>query len=203
MNENVDHLATLHEIVQQARGRLPDGVWNYLVGGAESERLDDDASQPAGARFHRVPAACSARRLRRGLLDDPARTHAQRSGAARPHRLVRTTRRHCRTLHPAGGAAVAEAAAGAGVAMMLSSVAAPGLEATARAGGDDGLKTSLRVDRKNHYSSSTSAAMPIGSTITSAAPSTRATTRSASRSTSTTTHAANATSQSASSPPCV
>ena len=37
MHENVDHLATLHEIVEQARGRLRDGVWNYLVGGAESE----------------------------------------------------------------------------------------------------------------------------------------------------------------------
>ena len=41
-------------------------------------------------------------------------------------------------LHPAGGAAVAEAAARAGVAMMMSSVSAPGLEATARAG--EGLK---------------------------------------------------------------
>ena len=45
-------------------------------------------SQPAGARFHRVPSARPARRLRRGLLDHPARTHAQRSGAARPHRLA-------------------------------------------------------------------------------------------------------------------
>ena len=35
--ENADHLATLHEIVEQARRRLPEGVWNYLVGGAESE----------------------------------------------------------------------------------------------------------------------------------------------------------------------
>ena len=37
MNENADHLATFHEIVEQARRRLSDGVWSYLVGGAESE----------------------------------------------------------------------------------------------------------------------------------------------------------------------
>ena len=37
MHENVDHIATLHEIVEEARRRLPDGIWNYIVGGAESE----------------------------------------------------------------------------------------------------------------------------------------------------------------------
>ena len=41
MNDDTDHpsddSATLHEIVEQARRRLPEGVWSYLVGSAESE----------------------------------------------------------------------------------------------------------------------------------------------------------------------
>ena len=130
MHENADHLATLHEIVEQAKRRLPEGVWNYLVGGAESETtlrrnrqaLDSIAFRPRVLRDV-SGVDCSAtllgRRLRAPVLLAPIGS--------------------LQDLHPRGGAAVAEAAAGAGVAMMLSSASAPGLEATAEAGGD-GLK---------------------------------------------------------------
>ena len=129
MHENVDHLATLHEIVEQARRRLSEGVWGYLVGGAESETtlrrnrrsLDSIAFRPRVLRDV-SGVDCSAtllgRRLRTPVLLAPIGS--------------------LQDLHPAGGAAVAEAAAAAGVAMMLSSRSAPGLEATAQAG--DGMK---------------------------------------------------------------
>ena len=129
MNENVDHLATLHEIVEQARRRLSEGVWSYLVGGAESETT-----------MRRNRQALDAIAFRPRVLRDV-------SGVDCSTRLLGRTLRapvllapigSLQDLHPAGGAAVAEAADGAGVAMMLSSVSAPGLEATAQAG--DGLK---------------------------------------------------------------
>ena len=127
MHENVDHLVTLHEIVEEARRRLPDGVWNYLVGGAESETtlrrnrqaLDSIAFRPRVLRDVSGVDCSSAllgRRLRAPVLLAPIGS--------------------LQDLHPRGGAAVAEAAAAAGVAMMLSSASAPGLEATAEAGGD-------------------------------------------------------------------
>ena len=129
MRENANHLATLHEIVEQAKRRLPDGVWNYLVGGAESETtlrrnrqaLDSIAFRPRVLRDV-SGVDCSTtllgRRLRAPVLLAPIGS--------------------LQDLHPRGGAAVAEAAAEAGVSMMLSSASAPGLEATARAG--DGMK---------------------------------------------------------------
>ena len=127
--ENVDHLATLHEIVEHARRRLPAGVWDYLVGGAESETtlrrnrqaLDSIAFRPRVLRDV-SGVDCAARALGRALRAP----------------VLLAPIGSLQDLHPRGGAAVAEAAAGAGVAMMLSSVSAPGLEATARAG--DGLK---------------------------------------------------------------
>ena len=131
MHENVDHLATLHEIVEQARGRLRDGVWNYLVGGAESETtmrrnrqaLDSIAFRPRVLRD--VSGVDSSTNLLGRTLSAP---------------VLLAPIGSLQDLHPAGGAAVAKAAAGANVAMMLSSSSAPGLEATAKAGGGDGLK---------------------------------------------------------------
>ena len=129
MHENADHLATLHEIVEEARRRLPEGVWDYLVGGAESETtmrrnrqaLDSIAFRPRVLRDV-SGVDCSTtllgHRLRAPVLLAPIGS--------------------LQDLHPRGGAAVAEAAAAADVAMMLSSRSAPGLEATAKVG--DGLK---------------------------------------------------------------
>ena len=130
MHENVDHFVTLHEIVEEARRRLSDGVWDYLVGGAESETtlrrnrqaLDSIAFRPRVLRDV-SGVDCSSTLLGRRL-------HAP---------VLLAPIGSLQDLHPRGGAAVAEAAAAAGGAMMLSSASAPGLEATAEAGGD-GLK---------------------------------------------------------------
>ena len=90
MNDDTDRPsgdpATLHEIVEQARRRLSDGVWNYLAGGAESETtmrrnrqaLDAIAFRPRVLRDV-FGVDCSTTLLGRTL---------PRPGAARPHRLV-------------------------------------------------------------------------------------------------------------------
>ena len=131
MHENVDHLATLHEIVQQAQRRLPDGVWNYLVGGAESETT-----------MRRNRQALDSIAFRPRILRDVSGVDCSTTllGRTLSAPVLLAPIGSLQDLHPTGGAAVAEAAAGANVAMMLSSASAPGLEATARAGGDDGLK---------------------------------------------------------------
>ena len=127
--EDADRFATLHEIAEQARRRLPDGIWDYLVGGAESETT-----------MRRNRQALDAIAFRPRVLRDVSRVDCAASLLGRPIRapVLLAPIGSLQDLHPAGGAAVAEAAARAGVAMMMSSVSAPGLEATARAG--DGLK---------------------------------------------------------------
>ena len=127
--EDADRFATLHEIAEQARRRLPDGIWDYLVGGAESETT-----------MRRNRQALDAIAFRPRVLRDVSRVDCAASLLGRPIRapVLLAPIGSLQDLHPAGGAAVAEAAACAGVAMMMSSVSAPGLEATARAG--DGLK---------------------------------------------------------------
>ena len=129
MHDNADHLATLHEIVEQARRRLPDGVWSYLVGGAESETT-----------LRRNRQALDAIAFRPRVLRDVSGVDCSATllGCTLRAPVLLAPIGSLQDLHPRGGTAVAEAAAGAGVAMMLSSASAPGLEATAQAG--SGLK---------------------------------------------------------------
>ena len=133
MNDGTAHPAgdpaTLHEIVERARHRLPEGVWDYLVGGAESETT-----------MRRNRQALDAIAFRPRVLRDVSGVDCSTTLLGRTLRapVLLAPIGSLQDLYPAGGAAVAEAAARAGVAMMMSSVSAPGLEATARAG--DGLK---------------------------------------------------------------
>ena len=128
--ENVDHLATLHEIVERARRRLPEEIWNYLVGGAESETT-----------LRRNRQALDSIAFRPRVLRDVSGVDCSTTLLERTLRapVLLAPIGSLQDLHPRGGAAVAEAAAAADVAMMLSSRSAPGLEATAKTGGD-GLK---------------------------------------------------------------
>ncbi len=125
--ENVEHLVTLHEIVEEARRRLPDGVWDYLVGGAESETT-----------LRRNRRALDAIAFRPRVLRDVSGVDCASTLLGRTLRapVLLAPIGSLQDLHPRGGAAAAEAAAAAGVAMMLSSVSAPGLEATAAASGE-------------------------------------------------------------------
>lgn len=129
MHENVDHLATFNEIIEQARRRLPEGVWDYLVGGAESETT-----------LRRNRHALDSIAFRPRVLRDVSGVDCSTTLLGRTLRapVLLAPIGSLQDLHPAGGVAVAKAAAACGVAMMLSSQSAPGLEATARAG--DGLK---------------------------------------------------------------
>lgn len=125
--ENTEHLVTLHEIVEEARRRLPDGIWDYLVGGAESEMT-----------LRRNREALDAIAFRPRVLRDVSGVDCASTLLGRTFRapVLLAPIGSLQDLHPRGGAAVAEAAAAAGVVMMLSSASAPGLEATAAAGGD-------------------------------------------------------------------
>ena len=105
MNENVDHLATLHEIVEQARRRLPEGVWNYLVGGAESETT-----------LRRNRQALDSIAFRPRVLRDVSGVDCSTTLLGRTLRapVLLAPIGSLQDLHPRAGASVAEAAASAG-----------------------------------------------------------------------------------------
>ena len=115
---------TLHEIVAAARSRLAPGPWNYMIGGAETETT---------VRRNRMALDSIAFRPR--VLRDMREIDARSSFLGQAVRLPVL-------LAPVGGmesfveggaAAAARGAAAFGVPQMLSSVCAPGLEATAAA----------------------------------------------------------------------
>jgi isopentenyl diphosphate isomerase/L-lactate dehydrogenase-like FMN-dependent dehydrogenase len=124
LSETSGAFLTLHELVAAAKINLSANIWDYLVGGAESETtvkrnrqaLDSVAFRPRVLRdVSRID--CSATllglRLRLPLLLAPVGSLES---------------------FASGGAATAAKAAGAfGVPIMVSSVTAPGLEATAQA----------------------------------------------------------------------
>jgi isopentenyl diphosphate isomerase/L-lactate dehydrogenase-like FMN-dependent dehydrogenase len=119
-----DRFQNLHEIVKAARGCLPQGPWDYLIGGAETETtvrrnrqaLDSIAFRPRVLRDVSsvdVTTTFLGRRLRLPVLTAPI-------GGLE-------------TFDPGGGATVARATGEFGVIQMLSSVCMPGLEETAKA----------------------------------------------------------------------
>jgi isopentenyl diphosphate isomerase/L-lactate dehydrogenase-like FMN-dependent dehydrogenase len=110
---------TLHEIVQAARANLPDGPWDYLMGGAESETtqlrnrlaLDSIAFRP------RVLRDVSNIDCTSTLLGEKTRLPVFVAPLGSP------------TIFEQGGAlSVAKGAERFGVMSMLSSVATPGIE---------------------------------------------------------------------------
>jgi isopentenyl diphosphate isomerase/L-lactate dehydrogenase-like FMN-dependent dehydrogenase len=117
----------LHEIISKARQNLSQNAWDYIIGGTETETtlkrnrlaLDSVAFRPRVLRdVSRVDASVDrlGRRLRLPLLLAPAGP--------------------LEIFERGGGATVAEAAETFGVAQMLSSGCAPGLEAVAAAAPD-------------------------------------------------------------------
>jgi glycolate oxidase len=115
---------TLHEIIKKARQNLNQGAWDHIVGGAETETtlkrnriaIDSVAFRPRVLRdVSRVDASieCLGSRLRLPVVLAPVG----------PLELF----------NPGSGATVALAAQTFGVAHMLSSASAPGLEAVAAA----------------------------------------------------------------------
>jgi len=119
-----ERFATLHEIVRAARNALPTNFWDYLTGAAESETT---------LRRNRV--AIDSLGFRPRVLRDVSRIDSTAQVFGKPARLpiVLAPIGSIEYLHGEGTAAVARAAAAFGVPMIVSSVAKPGLEATAQA----------------------------------------------------------------------
>lgn len=119
-----ERFATLHEIVRAARNALPTNFWDYLIGAAESETT-----------LRRNRLAIDSLGFRPRVLRDVSRIDATAQILGKPARLpiVLAPIGSIEYLHAEGTAAVARAAAAFGVPMVVSSVAKPGLEATAQA----------------------------------------------------------------------
>jgi glycolate oxidase len=116
----------LHELVKAARLKLSDDLWDYLTGGADSETT-----------LRRNRLALDALGLRPRVLRDVSRVDC--SGTLFGWKLripvVLAPIGSVEVFDPGGAAAAAKAAAGFGVATMVSSVSEPGLEATAASAG--------------------------------------------------------------------
>jgi glycolate oxidase len=125
MTNQPDHrFQTLHEVVKFARNRVSPNVWDYLVGGTETETtvarnrlaLDQVALRPRVlVNVGEVDASTDffGQRIRLPVFCAPVGS--------------------LESFDPSGGAGVAQGAGAFGVPIMLSSVSQPGLEATAEA----------------------------------------------------------------------
>jgi len=111
---------TLHEIVKQARANTPDGPWDYLTGGAESETtlLRNRHAIDALALRPRVLRDVNTIDMRSRFLGHPMRIPVFIAPVG-----------SLQMLDPGAALAAARAAETFGVVSILSSVAAPGLEA--------------------------------------------------------------------------
>jgi glycolate oxidase len=114
----------LHEVVRQARINLNANIWDYLVGGTETETT-----------VKRNRLALDQVAFRPRVLNDVSRvdTSVEFLGRKLALPICAAPVGSLESFHDAGGAAMAKGCGEAGVAMMLSSVSQPGLEATAEA----------------------------------------------------------------------
>lgn len=126
--EPARQFATVHEIVKAARKNLTQGVWDYVVGGTDTETtlrrnrqsLDSIAFRP------RVMRDVSARTAKTEFMGRDLRMP-----------VILAPIGSLETVEEGGGATPAKAAEMYDVVHMLSSQAAPGLEGTAKAAPDN------------------------------------------------------------------
>jgi glycolate oxidase len=119
---------TLHEMIKAARARLDANIWDYLVGGTETETT-----------LKRNRASFDALAFRPRVLRDVSRVDSSADFLGRRRIRLPVMLAPVGSLESfeAGGAATAgRAAAEFGVPIMVSSVTQPGLEGSARAIGD-------------------------------------------------------------------
>lgn len=124
MNSTANEFQLLQEFYKTARVKLSDGVWDYLIGGAESETT-----------LRRNRTAFDTVAFRPRVLRDVDRVDTATTFLGENIRIpvLLAPIGSLQDFHPDGGAAVARAASAYGVISMLSSVSHPGLEATAAA----------------------------------------------------------------------
>lgn len=116
----------LHEIAEAAEASLPGNIWDYIVGGTETETT---------LRRNRYAIDCLA--LRPRVLRDVSKVDASHDICGRRSRLplFLAPVGGLESIHPGGAAEAARAAARFGVPIMVSSVTGPPLETTAEASG--------------------------------------------------------------------
>jgi isopentenyl diphosphate isomerase/L-lactate dehydrogenase-like FMN-dependent dehydrogenase len=137
-----DRFQNLHEFIKAARTNLNRNVWDYLIGGSETETT-----------VARNRMALDAIAFRPRVLCDV--TEIDWSGTLFGEKLripvLLAPVGSLESFEPGGGATVAKAASEFGNGMILSSVSHPGLEATAEASGDGFKVFQLYVRGDAHW----------------------------------------------------
>jgi isopentenyl diphosphate isomerase/L-lactate dehydrogenase-like FMN-dependent dehydrogenase len=123
-NDGDGEFLNLHELVKEARLKLNQFAWDYLIGGAETETTLRRNRQALDSIAFRPRVLVDVREI--------DKTHEFFGHRIRlPVALAPVG--SLETFEPGGGATVARAAAQFGVPMIVSSVTQPGLEAVAEA----------------------------------------------------------------------
>ncbi len=127
LSETSGDFLTLHELVKGARERLPNNIWNYLIGAADTETT-----------MRRNRLAIDSLAFRPRVLRDVSKIDVSGRFLGKSLRIpvALAPVGSLESFDPAGGTAVVKAASAFGVPMFLSSVSQPGLEATAAAAPD-------------------------------------------------------------------
>ncbi len=127
---------TLHEFVRDARQRLPDNIWDYLVGATETETT-----------MRRNRLALDQLALRPRVCRDVSSVDCTTSlfGMTLRIPVMLAPVGSLESFHPGGAATAAQGATAFGVPLIVSSVTKPGLAETARASGDGGRVFQLYV----------------------------------------------------------
>lgn len=125
LSETEGEFLTLHEIVKAARAKLDRNIWDYLVGGTETETT---------LKRNRLALDCIAFRPR--VLEDVSEVDTAGEFFGREVRLpvALAPIGSLESFDAGGGATVARAAGEFGVPVIISSVTQPGLEDSAAAG---------------------------------------------------------------------
>ncbi len=124
LSETSGDFLTLQELVKAARNKLPANIWDYLVGGADTETT---------VRRNRLALDSVAFRPR--VLRDVSKIKLSRRFLGKTLRIpvLLAPVGSLESFYPGGGATVTKAATEFGVPMVLSSVSKPGIEETAEA----------------------------------------------------------------------
>ena len=125
MSAPAHDILLLQELAKRARTRLPKAVWDYVIGGADTETT-----------LRRNRLGLDSLALRPRVLRDVSEIDCAATVLGVDLRLpvLLAPIGSLQDLDPDGGASAARAAGEFGVFHMQSSMSAPGLEATARAG---------------------------------------------------------------------
>jgi glycolate oxidase len=115
---------TLHEFVRDARQRLPDNIWDYLIGATETETT-----------MRRNRLALDQLALRPRVCRDVSSVDCSTSlfGMTLRIPVMLAPVGSLESFHPGGAATAAQGSAAFGVPIIVSSVTKPGLAETARA----------------------------------------------------------------------